>query len=295
VYETQKQYDRAIPDYDQVVRLAPTSAAGWSGRCWSRAIIGQLEQTLPDCNEALRLESSATALEGRALVYLKSGQIDKAIADYDAALKTNPKLPGPLYGRGIAKVRKGDVAGGNADTAAAKDINAKIAEQFAAYNVPAMRAQPAPPAGAPPVSASSARPEPVAPAAPAPANRAARGEPAAPPAPAAEITATAARPPRSELAPSASAPAAVAAPPPVAATRPTPSASAPAPAPAVAAAPPVAAPAPPPAADCSLAETHWKSVESIGTLAAYADHLARFPNCVFSTLAAARIEALKKQ
>jgi hypothetical protein len=34
--------------------------------------------------------------------------------------------------------------------------------------------------------------------------------------------------------------------------------------------------------------------ESIGTLAAYNDHLARFPNCVFSTLAAARIEALKK-
>jgi hypothetical protein len=51
---------------------------------------------------------------------------------------------------------------------------------------------------------------------------------------------------------------------------------------------------PPPAADCSSAETHWKSAESIGTLAAYNDHLARFPNCVFSTLAAARIEALKK-
>src|SRR5258708_24095473 len=119
VYEIQKQYDRAIPDYDQVIRLAPTSSAGWSGRCWSRAIVGQLEQALADCNEALRLESSANTLEGRAAVYCKSGLFDKAIADYDAALKTNPKLAGPLYGRGIAKVRKGDVAGGNADTAAA--------------------------------------------------------------------------------------------------------------------------------------------------------------------------------
>jgi hypothetical protein len=36
------------------------------------------------------------------------------------------------------------------------------------------------------------------------------------------------------------------------------------------------------------------NVTPIGTLAAYNDHLARFPNCVFSTLAAARIEALKK-
>jgi len=47
--------------------------------------------------------------------------------------------------------------------------------------------------------------------------------------------------------------------------------------------------------DCAGAETHWKSVEEIKTLAAYQDHLARFPNCAFATLAAARIEALKKQ
>jgi hypothetical protein len=36
-------------------------------------------------------------------------RIHKAIADYDAALKTNPKLAGPLYGRGMAKLRKGEV------------------------------------------------------------------------------------------------------------------------------------------------------------------------------------------
>jgi hypothetical protein len=50
-----------------------------------------------------------------------------------------------------------------------------------------------------------------------------------------------------------------------------------------------------PAADCSLAETHWKSAEEIKTLEAYADHLARFPDCPFATLARARIEALKKK
>jgi hypothetical protein len=209
MYETQKQYDRAIPDYDQVVRVAPTSAAGWSGRCWSRAIIGQLEQALADCNEALRLESSPNTLEGRALVYLKSGQIDKAIADYDAALKTNPKLAGPLYGRGIAKVRKGEAAGGNA--AAAKQINPKIGESFAGYNVPAMRAATAPaavapPVATPPVAATSAKPEPVAPPTEVPANRAVRAAPPAPPAPPAEVTATATRPPRSEPAPGSSPP-----------------------------------------------------------------------------------------
>jgi hypothetical protein len=174
-------------------------------------------------------------------------------------LKTNPTLAGPLYGRGMAKLRKGEVAGANADIAAAKEINPKISDSFAAYSV---RTETALPALEAPVATSSTRPEPIAPAAEAPANRAAPAEPAAPP-PAAEITTTV-PPPQSG---------------PVKSTSP---ATFPAPV------------APPPAADCSSAETHWKSAESIGTLAAYSDHLARFPNCVFSTLAAVRIEALKK-
>ena len=198
--------------------------------------------------------------------------MDKAISDYDAALKTNPKLAGPLYGRGLAKIRKGEVAGGNVDTAAAKEINPRIGDTFAGYNVPAMRAETAPPLIAAPATASSTKAEPAAPPAETPTSHAAGAQPAPAPAPAVEITTSVTKPPRSE--PVLSAPAVAVAP-------------------TAAAAPPGAA-SPAPAADCSLAETHWKSAESIGTLAAYADHLARFPTCAFSTLAAARIEALKK-
>ena len=56
--------------------------------------------------------------------------------------------------------------------------------------------------------------------------------------------------------------------------------------------------APPPmvAADrCVAAEVHWKSAEAIGTQAAFEDHLARFPSCVFSGLAKARLDALKQR
>jgi len=50
-----------------------------------------------------------------------------------------------------------------------------------------------------------------------------------------------------------------------------------------------------PAADpCASAETHWKAAVSVGTVAAYEDHLARFPGCAFSDLAKAKIEELKK-
>ena len=40
-----------------------------------------------------------------------------------------------LYGRGLAKLKKGDRDGGNADIAAAKAIRADIADNFARYGV----------------------------------------------------------------------------------------------------------------------------------------------------------------
>ena len=53
---------------------------------------------------------------------LRRSQFDKAIADYDAALKINPKIAWSLYGRGIAELRKGLDAKGEADIAAAKAL-----------------------------------------------------------------------------------------------------------------------------------------------------------------------------
>jgi hypothetical protein len=46
--------------------------------------------------------------------------------------------------------------------------------------------------------------------------------------------------------------------------------------------------------DCADAAVHWASAESIGTVQAYEDHLARFPNCAFATLARVRIAAIEQ-
>jgi hypothetical protein len=56
--------------------------------------------------------------------------------------------------------------------------------------------------------------------------------------------------------------------------------------------PPAAATASDP---CTAAEAHWKAAESIGTAAAYEDHIARFPNCAFSNLAKAKVDGLKQK
>jgi uncharacterized caspase-like protein len=50
-----------------------------------------------------------------------------------------------------------------------------------------------------------------------------------------------------------------------------------------------------PADPCAAAGDHWRSAEAIGSIAAFGDHLARFPNCAFAVLAKARVESLKNK
>ncbi|HEY2875569.1 MAG TPA: hypothetical protein VGJ56_26815 [Reyranella sp.] len=61
--------------------------------------------------------------------------LPNAVADYDNALKHNPKLPSSQFGRGVAKRGKGDLSGGDADIAAAKAIDPGISDEMAKLGV----------------------------------------------------------------------------------------------------------------------------------------------------------------
>ena len=129
--------DRAIADYAKAIEIDPKSAAAYNSRCRFRIKANlDLPLALSDCDDALRLApNNATFMDSRGFVYLKLNRLDEAIADYDAALKVNPKLAGALYGRGLAKQKKGDQAAGDTDIAAAKAIRTTIADEFAKYGV----------------------------------------------------------------------------------------------------------------------------------------------------------------
>src|SRR4029453_3575584 len=71
----------------------------------------------------------------RGLIYLKLGEWDLAITDYDSALRLDPKLASALYGRGVAKLKKGETSEGDADLAAARKLEANIVADFVRYGV----------------------------------------------------------------------------------------------------------------------------------------------------------------
>jgi len=138
-YVADGDFDRAIADFSEAIRLDPKYAEAFNQRCYVLAITGQAQQALADCEESMRLRpfDDADALDSRGFAHLKRGDFDRAIVDYDAALKHHPTTASSLYGRGVAKLRSGDSAGGGADIAAAKSIQADIADQFSRIGVTA--------------------------------------------------------------------------------------------------------------------------------------------------------------
>jgi tetratricopeptide (TPR) repeat protein len=138
-YLGKSQYASAIDDYNQALKMKADFAPALDNRCWARAVVGILKPALADCNEALRLmPGNAATLHSRGFIYLKMTQFDAAVSDYDAALRTEPQAAFALYGRGLARIRNED-ATGESDVAAAKAIQADIAEEYARYGVQATR------------------------------------------------------------------------------------------------------------------------------------------------------------
>jgi tetratricopeptide (TPR) repeat protein len=136
-YAMSGDHKRAIDDYGEALKLEPGEAILWDARCHFRAVVGDLQAALADCTESLRLRPSIVALGTRGFVLLKLGRLDEAIAQYDEGLKVYAKSAHSLYGRGVARRKKGDVAGGDADIAAAKASKGDIADLFAQWGVSA--------------------------------------------------------------------------------------------------------------------------------------------------------------
>jgi tetratricopeptide (TPR) repeat protein len=136
VYAENGDYDHAVADFNEAIRLNPRDPEALNNRCWARAVLGQLPAAIADCSEALRLKPDyADALDSRGFANLKLGNYLQAIADFDGALKSNPRQVSSLYGRGRAKLKSGDEAGGSADIKSAKALDPNIAEEFAGYGV----------------------------------------------------------------------------------------------------------------------------------------------------------------
>jgi len=125
------EFDKAIMDYTEAIRLIPKFSWPYNNRGLARAAKGEFDDALKDYNEAIRLDPMyAFAFNNRGLVWAVQGELDKAIKDYDEAIRLSPKYAFPFHNRGVIWVKHGDYGKAIADFADA----AQLDPQFAAPN-----------------------------------------------------------------------------------------------------------------------------------------------------------------
>ena len=69
------------------------------------------------------------AFYNRGLAYFYKREFEKAVEDYDQAIRLNPNYAMAIFNRGQAKLKMGDKASAEQDMAQAKQINPKVADE----------------------------------------------------------------------------------------------------------------------------------------------------------------------
>jgi tetratricopeptide (TPR) repeat protein len=119
----------ALADFNEAIRLAPNDAGAFNNRglVWGRQ--GDNERAIADFSEAIRLapDQAAAAYYNRGRVWYRLKDYPRAVADLDEAARLDPADADTLYARGLARRATGDIAGGEADIAAAKRIDPNVA------------------------------------------------------------------------------------------------------------------------------------------------------------------------
>jgi tetratricopeptide (TPR) repeat protein len=122
------QYDRAIADFDESIRLDPTSA--WTflnrGNAWYGK--GDLDRALADFDQAIRLDPKyALPYNNRAEVHKDRGDLHQAIDDYGRAIDLDRGYTAAYVGRGLAYEGLGEAARAREDFNSALSLPARRA------------------------------------------------------------------------------------------------------------------------------------------------------------------------
>ena len=108
-YKRKGQWDRAIADYSEAIRLKSDDAQVFNNRGNAYYYDGQLDRAIKDYDDAIRLQPDlAEAFSNRGNVYRKKGRFDRAIKEYDKAIHFNPDNAQVFAERGLAYEKKGE-------------------------------------------------------------------------------------------------------------------------------------------------------------------------------------------
>lgn len=107
-YQNKRDYDRAIQDYNEAIRLDPDSALARNNRGSAYQHKGDYERAIQDYDQSIRLDSgSALTFNNRGRAHHFRENYAQAIKDYEEAIELNPDYALAFYNRGLARFDQG--------------------------------------------------------------------------------------------------------------------------------------------------------------------------------------------
>jgi tetratricopeptide (TPR) repeat protein len=124
-------FDRAIGDLSEAIRLAPQVADNYLIRAEVWKARGQPTKAIADCETALRLApTSVGALVLRASIWADDKDFDKAIADYTEVIRRDPQVVPAYFGRAAVQGEKGDIDKAIVDLSTAIHLNPALPDAY---------------------------------------------------------------------------------------------------------------------------------------------------------------------
>ena len=117
-YRNQGEFNLAIADYNQAIKLNPKFAQAYHNRGVAYDHKGDFDRAIQDFDQAIKLKPSALAHFNRGNAYLGKNQYDQAVDDYNQAIRLKPDFAAAFdnrcWARAVAGVLKQALADCNA-------------------------------------------------------------------------------------------------------------------------------------------------------------------------------------
>ncbi len=116
-----KAFEAAEADVNEIFKVDPNSAIGYSARGRLRHFLGNNDLALSDYNQSVALaQNKYTFLLNRGLFFIRTANFEPARTDYEAAMALDPKKAAPYLGRARVYRQR------NSDEAALKDLDMAV-------------------------------------------------------------------------------------------------------------------------------------------------------------------------
>jgi tetratricopeptide (TPR) repeat protein len=130
-YAAKGDYNQAIADYDQTIKLKPDLVVAYHNRGVAYYSKGDYNRALADSDQAIKLKPDyAEAYNNRGNTFNKKDNHDRAIADYDQAVRLKPDYAEAYFNRGLSYADKGECDQATADYNQSIKLKPDFAEAY---------------------------------------------------------------------------------------------------------------------------------------------------------------------